>query len=474
MTIDNFLEQDQAKGLLRVLTAGSVDDGKSTLIGRLLFDSKRLYEDQLQALKTEAVKRGDREQDIDYSLLCDGLKAEREQGITIDVAYRYFATSQRKFIIADTPGHEQYTRNMITGGSTADVAILLVDARQGVVTQTRRHSYIVALLGIKHIILAVNKMDLVAYSKERFNEIVKSYTAFSHYKDFVCPKIVAIPISAINGENVVKKSHNMPWYRGQSLLQTLERIEIDRQSVILPFRLPIQIVLRPNHTFRGFAGKIASGVIRPADRVKALPSGQESTVKQIVSLDGDLPYAVAGQSVTITLTEQIDLSRGQMLVRIGQSEPTISHHITAFMVWMDCEVLDSRKTFYLKHNTNTVRARIEKIHYCIDVNTSEKAECNTLTLNSIAKVDICALSPIITDIYYQNRACGSFIIIDPITNFTSAVGMVVEARPSNSKSRETITISLSQLNIDTSHREAIESVCRAIEQQTGITIKSSN
>ena len=310
LSIEEFLAQDERKDLLRLLTAGSVDDGKSTLIGRLLFDSKKLYEDQLDALERDSKRCGNAGDHIDYALLCDGLKAEREQGITIDVAYRYFSTNRRKFIIADTPGHEQYTRNMITGGSTANLAIILVDARSGVVTQTRRHSYLVSLLGIRHVVLAVNKMDLVDFSRERFNEIAAEYRRF--IAPLGIPDLQCIPLSALEGDNVVERSARTPWYQGVSLLEFLETVEIDRDINMQDFRFPVQYVLRPNLDFRGFSGKIASGVIHRGDEVMALPSGKRSRVKEIVTYDGNPEYAFAPQSVTLTLEDEIDLSRGEI------------------------------------------------------------------------------------------------------------------------------------------------------------------
>ena len=337
LDIKAFLDKDEQKDLLRLLTAGSVDDGKSTLIGRLLFDSKKLYEDQLDALERDSKRLGNAGEHIDYALLLDGLKAEREQGITIDVAYRYFSTNNRKFIIADTPGHEQYTRNMITGGSTANLAIILVDARMGVITQTRRHTFLVSLLGIKHVVLAVNKMDLVDFSEERFNEIV------AEYKKFVAPlgipDVTCIPLSALDGDNVVDKSERTPWYEGLSLLDFLETVHIDSDNNFSDFRFPVQYVLRPNLDFRGFCGKVASGIIRKGDKVMALPSGKVSHVKSIVTFDGELDYAFPPQSVTLTLEDEIDVSRGEMLVH-PDNLPIVDRNFEAMLVWMDEEPMD--------------------------------------------------------------------------------------------------------------------------------------
>ena len=469
-TIEDFLAQDEQKELLRLLTAGSVDDGKSTLIGRLLYDSKRLYDDQLQALERDSRRTGNAGGGIDYALLCDGLKAERERGITIDVAYRYFATSRRKFIIADTPGHEQYTRNMITGGSTADLAIILVDARHGILTQTRRHSYLVSLLGIKHIVLAVNKMDAVGYSKEVFENIVTSYRSWLTTQQFSIADLQVIPISALCGDNVVERSESMPWYSGPTLLNYLETVPTQSDDNLSSFRFAVQYVQRPNQNFRGFSGKISSGVIRVGDSVTALPSGKQSTVKSIVTYDGNLEYAFAPQSVTITLSDEIDLSRGDMLVLSDQPRPQIGHNITAMMVWMDEQPLDSSKLFYLKHTTNTVRAKVSEIYYRVDINTAENIPTNSLSLNEIAKVCITTAEPIFCDPYTENRQTGAFIVIDPITNFTSAVGMVIEVSDKGCLSKEVVNISLKQLGIDVSHSKAIALLCKELERQCGITI----
>ena len=334
LDIKTFLDNDEKKDLLRFLTAGSVDDGKSTLIGRLLFDSKKIYEDQLDALERDSKRVGNAGDHIDYALLLDGLKAEREQGITIDVAYRYFSTNKRKFIIADTPGHEQYTRNMITGGSTANLAIILVDARLGVITQTRRHTFLVSLLGIKHVVLAVNKMDLVDFSEERFSEIVGEYKKF--IEPLGIPDVTCIPLSALDGDNVVEKSARTPWYAGPALLDFLETVHIGNDHNLQDFRFPVQYVLRPNLNFRGFCGKVASGVVRKGDEVVALPSGKKSHIKSIVTYDGELDYAFPPQSVTLTLEDEIDVSRGEMLVH-PDNLPTIGRNFEAMLVWMDEE-----------------------------------------------------------------------------------------------------------------------------------------
>lgn len=423
MSIKEFLDNDEKKDLLRFLTAGSVDDGKSTLIGRLLFDSKKLYEDQLDALERDSKRVGNAGEHIDYALLLDGLKAEREQGITIDVAYRYFSTNKRKFIIADTPGHEQYTRNMITGGSTANLAVILVDARTGVITQTRRHTYLVSLLGIKHVVLAVNKMDLVDYSKERFDEIVADYKRFVSQLDI--PDVQCIPLSALEGDNVVKKSEHTPWYEGPALLDFLENVHVGNDNNFEDFRFPVQYVLRPNLDFRGFCGKVASGVVHKGDDILALPSGKRSKVKSIVTYDGDLDYAFPPQSITITLEDEIDVSRGEMLVH-PDNLPIVSRTFEAMLVWMDEEEMDLSKQFFIKHTTNTTRARIDGIKYRVDVNTMEQSNVSNLKLNEIGKVVITTSQPLFFDPYKKNKSCGSFIIIDPITNNTSAVGMITD------------------------------------------------
>ena len=463
--IEEFLAQDERKDLLRLLTAGSVDDGKSTLIGRLLFDSKRLYEDQLQALERDSKRCGNAGDHIDYALLCDGLKAEREQGITIDVAYRYFSTNRRKFIIADTPGHEQYTRNMITGGSTANLAIILVDARQGVVVQTRRHTFLVSLLGIRHVVLAVNKMDLVDFDRERFEAIASEYRHF--VESLGISDLQCIPLSALDGDNVVKHSDRTPWYHGPALLEFLETVLIDQDINMTDFRFPVQYVIRPDADFRGYGGKVASGVVSRGDEVKALPSGKSSRIKRIVTYDGDLEKAFAPQSVTIVLEDEIDLSRGEMLVKAGD-EPNVGHNFKAMMVWMDVEAMDRGKSFFLKHTTNTTRAHVRRVEYKVNVNTMERSAAEALSLNEIGLVDISTTSPLIYDAYSDNRATGAFILIDPILNFTSAVGMIVgpdETAESRHDLPRTLTVNLSQLGIGAEHYDAVERACRFLREQ---------
>ncbi len=428
MNIKQFLDNDQKKDLLRLLTAGSVDDGKSTLIGRLLFDSKKLYEDQLSALKRDSIREGHAGEEIDYALLLDGLKAEREQGITIDVAYRYFSTSKRKFIIADTPGHEQYTRNMITGGSTANLAILLADARKGVITQTKRHTYLVSLLGIKHVVLAVNKMDLVDFSQEVFDQICEDYKAFATQLDI--PDITFIPVSALKGDNVVDVSERMPWYHGQSLLEFLETVHVSSDRNFEDFRFPVQYVIRPDLQYRGFAGKVASGIVKQGDEIMVLPSRKTSKVKEITTYDGNLDEAFPPQAVSIVLEDEIDVSRGNMLVH-PDNVPKVERHFEAMLVWMDESPMDPYTRFYLKHNTHSTQARIDKIQYRVDVNTLEKSEPEYFKLNEIGRVVITTTEPLYFDAYKKNRQTGAFILIDPVTHNTVAVGMMLDKVSSN-------------------------------------------
>ena len=420
-----YLKQHENKDLLRFLTCGNVDDGKSTLIGRLLYDSKLIYEDQLQAVTRDSKKVGTTGDAPDLALLVDGLQAEREQGITIDVAYRYFSTEKRKFIIADTPGHEQYTRNMATGASTCDLAIILIDARYGVQTQTRRHTFIASLLGIKNIIVAINKMDLVEFSETRFNEIQAEYSNFvNQLGDRKPANIIFTPISALNGDNVVNKSEHTPWYTGDTLMGTLESVEINRKSVQNDFRFPVQYVNRPNLDFRGFCGTIALGDIHVGDRIVALPSGKSSTVKEIVTFDGNLEHAIAGQAVTLTLNDEIDISRGNVLVREDQARPEISRAVNATVVWMADQPLSIGKLYNLKMGTQTVPAKVTAIHYRTNVNTLEQVQVEQLELNAIANVTIEFDAPVVFDRYQDSRFTGSFIFIDRLNNVTIGAGMV--------------------------------------------------
>ena len=469
LNIKEFLDKDEQKDLLRFLTAGSVDDGKSTLIGRLLFDSKKIYEDQLDALERDSKRVGNAGEHIDYALLLDGLKAEREQGITIDVAYRYFSTNNRKFIIADTPGHEQYTRNMITGGSTANLAIILVDARMGVITQTRRHTFLVSLLGIKHVVLAVNKMDLVDFDKETFDRIVNDYKHF--VAPLGIPDITCIPLSALDGDNVVEKSARTPWYEGPALLDFLETVPIDLDRNYTDFRYPVQYVLRPNQNFRGFCGKVASGVVRKGDTVMALPSGKTSKVKSIVTYDGELECAYPPLCVTLTLEDEIDISRGEMLVH-PDNLPISDRNFEAMLVWMDEEEMDVNKSFYIKQTTHTTRARVDSIRYKVDVNTMEHSSVDKLQLNEIGRVVFTTGKELFFDPYARNKQTGAFILIDPITNNTSAVGMIIDRVDAKDMvSEEALAVlNLPEMGIDPIHYEAIRQVCEALNNQ-GLPIK---
>jgi bifunctional enzyme CysN/CysC len=421
--IDAYLEQHQHKSLLRFITCGSVDDGKSTLIGRLLYDSKMIFEDQLAALEADSKKVGTQGQEIDFALLVDGLAAEREQGITIDVAYRFFATEKRKFIVADTPGHEQYTRNMVTGASTADLAVILIDARKGVLTQTKRHSYLAHLIGIRNIVLAVNKMDLIDYDRAKFEAIVEDYRAFATsigIKDFV-----AMPISGFKGDNITTApSANTPWYEGPSLIAHLESVELDETSdQAKPFRMPVQWVNRPNLDFRGFSGLIATGVVKPGDTVRVLPSGKTSTVSRIVTFEGDLGQAVAGQSVTICLADEIDCSRGDVLA-IGDNPPEASDQFESTIVWMSDEPMIPSRPYWLKIGAQTVTVQVQPPKYQINVNTLEHLAAKTLDLNAIGVANLSTDRPIVFEPYAESRDLGGFILIDKLTNATVAAGML--------------------------------------------------
>jgi bifunctional enzyme CysN/CysC len=420
--IDAYLHQHQHKSLLRFITCGSVDDGKSTLIGRLLYDSKMIFEDQLAALESDSKRNGTQGDEIDFALLVDGLAAEREQGITIDVAYRFFTTEKRKFIVADTPGHEQYTRNMVTGASTADLAVILIDARKGMLQQTRRHSYLVHLLGIRHVVLAVNKMDLVGYDETTYEHIVADYRAFA--QSIGIKQFTAIPISGFKGDNITAASDNTPWYAGPSLIQHLETVEVDAAAAqAAPFRMPVQWVNRPNLDFRGFAGQIASGAIHPGDAVRIVPSGKTSTVTRIVTFDGDLNEAVAGQSVTLTLADEVDCSRGDLIATAGDP-PQASDQFRATFVWMDEEALKPGRGYWLKLGTQLVTAAIQPPEYEIDVNSLEHLAAKTLGLNAIGVAEFATDRPIAFEPYGTNRQLGGFILIDKFTNATVAAGMI--------------------------------------------------
>ncbi|HUQ93685.1 MAG TPA: sulfate adenylyltransferase subunit CysN [Bryobacteraceae bacterium] len=422
LSIEEFLAQEMNKELLRFSTAGSVDDGKSTLIGRLLYDARGIYEDQLDSIQKSKVNRSSGP--IDFSLLTDGLKAEREQGITIDVAYRYFSTPRRKFIIADTPGHEQYTRNMATGASTAQLAIVLVDARNGVLSQTRRHATISSLLGIPHIVLAINKMDLMGYSEEVYNQIRDEFLHFT--KDFGFEDILPIPISALEGENVARRATRMPWYDGPALLEYLEQVPVSVNVESRPLRFAVQYVIRPDQFFRGYAGQIASGTLRVGDTVMALPSGKSSRIASITTFDGDLQAAHSPMSVTLTLEDERDISRGDMLVH-PQSLPQAARQFEAHLVWMTEDPLAAGRSLLLKHTSQQVTARVHSIESRLDIQTMERKPAAALSLNDIGIVRIDASRPVFFDPYRENRLTGAFILIDPLTNGTVAAGMMLRA-----------------------------------------------
>jgi bifunctional enzyme CysN/CysC len=420
--IHAYLKSQENKGLLQFITCGSVDDGKSTLIGRMLYESKMLFEDQLASLEADSKKSGTQGDEIDLALLVDGLAAEREQGITIDVAYRFFSTDRRKFIVADTPGHEQYTRNMATGASTADVAIVLIDARKGVLTQTRRHSFIVSMIGVKKVLLAVNKMDLVDYSEEVYENIKADYAQFA--KDALAlEEIAAIPVSALKGDNVVELSEKTPWYKGATLMEYLETVKVKDRLDQLPFRMPVQWVNRPDHTFRGFSGQIAGGTLRPGDRIKTLPSGHESTVSRIVTKDGDLDCAVTGMSVTITLNDEIDVSRGDVLAA-GESPCGVADQFQARILWMSDKPMLPGRHYLMKMGARTVTVAPAKPKHKIDVNTLDLLPAKTLSLNEIGVCNISVDQNIAFDAYDENRAMGGFVMIDRMTNNTVGMGLI--------------------------------------------------
>jgi bifunctional enzyme CysN/CysC len=419
--INAYLHAHQYKSLLRFITCGSVDDGKSTLIGRLLYESKMIFEDQLAALEADSKKVGTRGGELDFALLVDGLAAEREQGITIDVAYRFFSTDKRKFIVADTPGHEQYTRNMVTGASTADLAVILIDARRGVLTQTRRHSFIVSLLGIRRVVLAINKMDLVQYSQERFVEIEREYRAFA--QQIGLTDITSIPLSAVYGDNIIERGTNTPWYAGPTLMGHLEAVPVEDDTQAQPLRMPVQWVNRPNLDFRGFAGRIASGQVRTGDRLKVLPSGRESQVARIVTADGDLQRAVAGQCVTLTLTDEVDVSRGDVLVDVQAPAQTADQFEATLIGLTEAAILPGR-SYLMKLATKVVTATVNPLKHRINVNTLERLAAERLELNDIGVVELELDQPLTFDEYAKNREMGGFILIDRITNSTVAAGML--------------------------------------------------
>lgn len=456
--IIGYLNQHENKELLRFLTCGSVDDGKSTLIGRLLHDSKMIFEDHLSAIKNDSKRFNTTDGEFDLALLVDGLQSEREQGITIDVAYRYFSTDKRKFIIADTPGHEQYTRNMATGASNCDLAIMMIDARHGVLTQTKRHSFIVSLLGIKHVVVAINKMDIVDYSEARYNEIVEEYKAFA--ADLDIRDIQFAPISALRGDNVVHQSEHMPWFKGEPLMHLLENIEIAKDRNLENFRLPVQYVIRPNLDFRGFAGTITSGVIRPGDEVVSLPSGKTSRVKTISTFDGDLEEAVAAQAITLTLEDEIDVSRGDMLVKKGDL-PQVSRGVQAHIIWMAEDALKLHKQYAIKFVANKSLGNIVAIEHKIDVNTMATSKSDSLELNEIALCDISFDTPVIFDNYKQDRITGAFIIIDRITNGTVGAGMIV-----NNLDLKGLDTGVSNEDIKQELKQKLQKLSQSVEQMS--------
>ena len=435
-----YLDSHRHKSLLRFITCGSVDDGKSTLIGRLLYESKLIFEDQLAALERDSKKMGTQGDQIDFALLVDGLAAEREQGITIDVAYRFFSTDRRKFIVADTPGHEQYTRNMATGASTAQVAILMIDARKGVLTQTRRHAFITSLIGIRHLVLAINKMDLVGYSQSVFDEIEADFRGFAEKLEGI-ESITSIPMSALEGDNVTERSHHTDWYHGPTLIAYLETVEVADERISAPFRMPVQWVNRPNLDFRGFSGQITSGRVVPGDRLKALPSAKESTIERIHTMDGDLDEAVAGQSVTITLADEIDVSRGDVLCAAAEPAP-VADQFRATILWMSQTELLPGRTYLMKIGTVIAQATVAAPRYAIDVNTMEHLAAQTLALNEIGVCNLHLDRNIAFDSYADGRDMGGFILIDRITNDTVGAGMIEYAL------RRAANIHMQALDID--------------------------
>ncbi|UXN60839.1 sulfate adenylyltransferase subunit CysN [Phyllobacterium zundukense] len=458
--INAYMAEQEKKSLLRFLTCGSVDDGKSTLIGRLLYDTKLIFEDQLAALTKDSRKHGTNGEDIDFALLVDGLEAEREQGITIDVAYRFFSTPKRKFIVADTPGHEQYTRNMATGASTADLAIVLVDARQGILRQTRRHSFIASLLGIRNIILAVNKIDLVDYSQDIFDKIVADYQEFASKLGF--NTIQAIPLSARFGDNVIGPSANLPWYKGPALLQHLENVPLESADEARPFRFPVQFVNRPNLDFRGFSGTIASGSVAPGDEVVVAKSGKSSRVKRIVTWDGDLKSAGEGEAVTIVLDDEIEVSRGNMLVA-PDARPDVADQFAANVVWFAEHALIPGRSYILRTETDQVTATITDLKYRIDINSFAQEAAKSLDLNEVGVVNISTQEPIAFDAYKSNRSTGSFILIDRLTNATVGAGMIDFAL------RRASNVHWQALDVDKASRAAQKDQKPAVVWFTGLS-----
>ena len=458
--INAYLKAHENKSLLRFITCGSVDDGKSTLIGRLLYESKLIFEDHLTALEAESKKMGTQGEELDLALLVDGLAAEREQGITIDVAYRFFSTEKRKFIVADTPGHEQYTRNMATGASTADLAIMMIDARKGVLTQTKRHSFIISMLGVKHVVLAINKMDLVDYSQKVFNEIDEAYRAFA--APLGLKHIVAIPMSALRGDNIITASNMTDWYQGPTLMQHLETVQVEAEEQAKPFRMPVQWVNRPNLDFRGFSGEIVSGRIRPGDKIKALPSARESQVAKIVTYDGELPEACAGQSVTLTLTDEIDISRGDMIAAAA-SPSAVADQFETRILWMSDQPMLPGRPYLMKVGTRTVTAMPAQPKYKVNVNTLEELAAKQLELNEIGVCNIALDQQIPFDPYDENRKTGGFILIDRLTNNTVGMGLL------NFALRRAANIHWQAMDIDKDARASLKNQKPAILWFTGLS-----
>jgi len=458
--VEAYLNAQERKDMLRFITCGSVDDGKSTLIGRLLYESKMLFEDQLSALEADSKKLGTQDGNLDFALLVDGLAAEREQGITIDVAYRAFTTAKRKFIVADTPGHEQYTRNMATGASTAELAIILIDARKGVLTQTRRHTYICTLLGIRKLVVCVNKMDLVNYSRETFEAIEADYRAFA--KSVGANDITVIPASALAGDNIIDRSSKMPWYQGPTLMAHLETVPVGEDLRDLPFRMPVQWVSRPNQNFRGFAGTIASGTVKPGDTLKVLPSGRQSVVRRIVTADGDLANGIPDQAVTITLADEIDVSRGDVLCAAGEPAE-VSDQFEVQVLWMgDQEMLPGRP-YWIKIGTTTVRAQFERPEYAVNVNTMEHVAAKTLGLNAIGVLTFSTDKPIVFEPYADSHDLGGFIVVDKMTNATVAAGMIHFAL------RRGKNVAWQPLEIDRAHHAKMKHQAPAVIWLTGLS-----
>jgi bifunctional enzyme CysN/CysC len=455
-----YLDAHEHKGLLRFITCGSVDDGKSTLIGRLLYESQMLFEDQLAALEADSKRAGTQGDELDFALLLDGLAAEREQGITIDVAYRFFSTDTRKYIVADTPGHEQYTRNMVTGASTADCALLLLDARKGVLTQTRRHSYLVHLLGIRHVAVAVNKMDLVDFSRERFRDIELEYGLFA--RQLGLDDFTLIPMSALRGDNVVERSEAMPWHDGPTLLEYLETVEVDQERMQdAPFRLPVQWVNRPSPEFRGFAGTVAGGSVSPGDRVVVLPSGRETTVARVVTFDGDVERGVAGQAVTLTLADEVDVSRGD-LISAADAPAQVGDQFEATVVWMAEEPLLRGRTYLMRAGTKTIPATVAPIRYKLDVDTGDQIAANQLELNEIGVVQLELGGPIAFDPYAENRDTGGLILIDRVTNHTVGAGLLRFAL------RRSANVTWQSLDVDRPARAAMKAQTPFVVWLTGV------